>query len=64
MSDQKYVKKICDTLVTKRYECQLTDIHEPEEEDGGEIVRITTRSGDNIVLFIRKAEKPLPNTRI
>lgn len=61
MSDQKYVKSICNTLVTKRYRCQLTNIHEPNE---GEIVKIPTPSRDNLVIFIRKAEKPLSENPI
>lgn len=61
MSDKRYVKSICDTLITKRFGSKLTYLDEDIKDF---IYKIPTPSGENIVIFLKKAEKPLPGNPI
>ncbi|KAK8889047.1 hypothetical protein M9Y10_033790 [Tritrichomonas musculus] len=59
--DKRIINKICETLVSKRCQRQLTDFDEEGEED---IIKAPTSSGENIAIFIKKAENPLPGNPI
>lgn len=59
--DKRIINKICETLVSKRCQRQLTDFDEEGEED---IIKVPTSSGENIAIFIKKAENPLPGNPI
>lgn len=57
-SDEEYLKTICKSLVAPREEPQLTNFKH------GSLINVPAPTGENIAVFIQKAENPLPSNPI